>query len=427
MSKHPLPGLSNQILDEAAHWFVEHNEGARDRASRVAFNRWLRTSPEHVRAYLQIAAHWEEDAARAGAAVESIDELIGMGRADTNVVPLVRAPLLTSGSDIAKAPRRHSPRRQRTIARHPYALVACLLLAIAIPGAWFHLQRGVYTTDIGEQRSLRLADGSTVELNALTRIKVRFTEHERRIDLIKGQALFEVEKDKSRPFIVRTANTQVRAVGTRFDVYRKKIGTVVTVIEGRVAVLAGAAIRGAENSAMPQPGSTEGRSANTDVSHNDAAHSLQPTAEEQGRRRDRMNGVTDRSRSDESGSSMPLGAGGIHATSREILIAAGEQLTVAPAADARPQRANIAAATAWTQRRLVFDRAPLSEVVGEFNRYNPTPLVITDPALGETPISGAFSSSDPAALLRFLSEVGTYDIRHTSTAIEISRPAPTHK
>jgi transmembrane sensor len=251
-------------------------------------------------------------------------------------------------------------------------IAASVLVTVAAAGIWYYALRGAYATDIGEQRSLRLDDGSTVELNARSRIKVRYTANERHIDLLEGQALFHVAKNKARPFIVQTGDTRVRAVGTRFDVYRKHEGTVVTVIEGQVAVAA----------------------------------SAQP---------------------DRSAGSEPAPGRRAEVARAGILLAAGEQLTVPTRTQAtapvqpKPQPANIAAVTAWTQRRLIFNATPLAEVVEEFNRYNPTPLVITDPTLAATGISGSFSSSDPASLLRFLREVGPYTIRETGTAIEISR------
>src|SRR5690606_26847429 len=94
----------------------------------------------------------------------------------------------------------------------------------------------------GEQRTVTLADGSVIELNARSRIKVRYADRERAIDLLQGQALFRVAKDPTKPFIVASGGTYVRAVGTQFDVYKKSVGTVVTVVEGRVAVTTPTAI-----------------------------------------------------------------------------------------------------------------------------------------------------------------------------------------
>ena len=100
-----------------------------------------------------------------------------------------------------------------------FAVAASVILALF--GAWAWGQRHTYSTGIGEQRSLALEDGSSIKLNAMSRIRVRFTATRRDIELIEGQAFFRVAKDKTRPFIVESKGTQVRAVGTEFDVYRR--------------------------------------------------------------------------------------------------------------------------------------------------------------------------------------------------------------
>lgn len=94
----------------------------------------------------------------------------------------------------------------------------------------------VYQTDIGEQRSFSLADGSRMMLDTQTYIKIDFSENQRRVVLEKGQARFDVAHDKSRPFVVEAGKGMITALGTAF-VVRKNIGEVlVTLIEGRVEV-----------------------------------------------------------------------------------------------------------------------------------------------------------------------------------------------
>jgi transmembrane sensor len=127
----------------------------------------------------------------------------------------------------------------RTGSRGRRALaVAASILVLLTAGlvSWLCTDRDLYTTTTGEQRSIILGDGSTVELNARTQLRIHYSAHERHVNLLKGQALFTVARDKERPFIVASNGTQVRAVGTRFDVYKKSSGTVVTVLEGTVAV-----------------------------------------------------------------------------------------------------------------------------------------------------------------------------------------------
>ena len=87
----------------------------------------------------------------------------------------------------------------------------------------------------------------------------------------------------------------------------------------------------------------------------------------------------------------------------------------------QPAPANVAAVTAWTQRKIIFQGAPLSEVVDEFNRYNTRRLVIGDQEVKSIKISGVFSSSDPDSLLRFLRELPNIKIHETDHEILISR------
>jgi transmembrane sensor len=81
--------------------------------------------------------------------------------------------------------------------------------------------------------------------------------------------------------------------------------------------------------------------------------------------------------------------------------------------------ADVAAATAWTQRRLIFESTPLSAVVEEFNRYNTRRLVIADPKLSSFHVSGVFSSTDPALLVQFLQMQAEIAVRETDHEIDI--------
>jgi transmembrane sensor len=101
-------------------------------------------------------------------------------------------------------------------------------------------------------------------------------------------------------------------------------------------------------------------------------------------------------------------------------VTAGEQVTVSESVIPAATRANVATATAWTQRRLVFDASTLGEVVEEFNRYNTRRLILRDHALESFPITAAFSSPDPASLVRFLEAQPTLHVVSGRDEIEIS-------
>jgi transmembrane sensor len=262
----------------------------------------------------------------------------------------------------------------------PQAVAASIAIVSLGIGAliWFVLlSTPTYATAIGEQRFIRLQDGSTVELNSRSRLSVHFSKHERDVKLLEGQALFQVTKDAARPFVVASGDTTVRAVGTQFDVYKKENGTTVTVIEGRVAILTEHRITDAESLAS----TVDGRAR--------AAPAAFP------------------------------GSGGGQAPG--ILLSAGEQVTVTPKAVQMTERANVARATAWTEHQLLFEATSLTDVAHEFNRYNKRQLIVDAPQLDIFHISGVFSSTDPESLIRFLRERPGLRIVETDTEILIER------
>jgi transmembrane sensor len=117
-----------------------------------------------------------------------------------------------------------------------------------------------WTTHVGEQRTVLLADGSWVTLNTRTRIDVRLSRHARDIELREGEAFFEVAKDSARPFTVHTAIGMARAVGTQFNAYLDANRLEVTTAKGIVLVAGNApgagALVTAGNQADLRPGAS---------------------------------------------------------------------------------------------------------------------------------------------------------------------------
>lgn len=121
-----------------------------------------------------------------------------------------------------------------------FALAAAVSLMLVSVFAWYGVSLGsaqTYATAVGEFHRVTLADGTQMSLNTNTRVRVRLTDSERRIELLNGEAQFEVAHDTARPFLVSAGNTVVRAVGTAFTV-RKRSETSVDVLvsEGKVAI-----------------------------------------------------------------------------------------------------------------------------------------------------------------------------------------------
>lgn len=363
----PVSPSYSRIIEEAADWFIELEGDPVTQPTRQAFDEWLRSSPEHVRAFLELLTIWESAAATPPADTDA-DALISRFLDSRSNVVRFEAPEPDAGEETGEAERadplgpRRSSRQPRRVAHMLIAAAASIGAAAA--GILYYAQLGTYATRVAEQRAIVLDDGSSVVLNTRSRIRVRFSDQERRVELLAGQALFEVSKDPARPFIVSSADARIRAVGTRFDVYRKESGTTVTVVEGTVAV------RG------------NGRSRTRGNADHSAGDAGAPGIEQQ------MQPATRNLL--------------LHATPDEMFLSAGEQVSLGQVAAPKPSRVDIATATAWTQRRMQFRKIALREVVEEFNRYNSRQLRIEDPRVSEFLVSGTFASTDPQSLLRFL-------------------------
>src|SRR3981189_822736 len=97
----------------------------------------------------------------------------------------------------------------------------CLRPAVGVGWTAWSQQGTSYRTAIGGIAAISMKDGSTVTLNTNSDIRVALSETERRVDLEKGEAFFEVAKDPNRPFVVRVGDQRVIAVGTKFSVRRE--------------------------------------------------------------------------------------------------------------------------------------------------------------------------------------------------------------
>jgi transmembrane sensor len=116
------------------------------------------------------------------------------------------------------------------------AAAAAAAALVVLPQLDGGAQLETYSTGKGEHRTVRLADGSSLELNAGTRLSVRLSRHAREVTLDEGEAVFDVAHDARRPFLVAAGDRTVRDVGTQFDVRRRNGELSVTVAEGAVEV-----------------------------------------------------------------------------------------------------------------------------------------------------------------------------------------------
>jgi transmembrane sensor len=216
------------LRETAALWHERSSEENASAETRNDLMAWLAKSPEHVAAYESIEQTWSQ--LNSAAAAPQILQL----RHES-------AMRLTHKTAATLRPLR-------------WTLAAALIL-LSLGGAlWILLPNGgfslsslawlnsetqkpivrTYATKTGDRLTIALEDGSQVTLNTETQLDVAFTKTSRTVSLSRGQALFEVAKDKSRPFAVRTENRRFVAVGTAFDVHIETGQIKVTMLEGTV-------------------------------------------------------------------------------------------------------------------------------------------------------------------------------------------------
>jgi transmembrane sensor len=237
---------------------------------------------------------------------------------------------------------------------------AALVLTAAL--GWWALNSGpTYSTEVGEQRTVRLEDGSVLYLNTDTRARVRFSGKVREVELLNGEALFVVAHDRERPFRVHTDDAVVQAVGTQFNVRTMAGDTRVSVIEGRVKV--------ARHEAAMMTDATRP----SEVAGSPAPRSGMPVA---------------------------------GASPRTVeFLAAGEEATIADnGLIVKGEAPDIALTVAWRQRRLVFKAETLEHVVAEINRYSARPFRIDGEKARQTRLTATFDADNPQSLATFLQQ-----------------------
>ena len=202
------------VVDDAARWYARIHAPDCTGRDREEFEVWLRADPDHWRAYA--------DAERT---VCRFDQLLEY---DTQLRALADE---TCGEPVVVARRRWAV---------PAALAASLvmaLVAVRLGGVGEHAQPPeLFATRMDEQRDITLADNSVVHLDVGSEITVNMTGRSREITLTRGRALFDVAKDRERPFAVTAGGTRTTALGTRFQIQTSSERVVVVLTEGSVSV-----------------------------------------------------------------------------------------------------------------------------------------------------------------------------------------------
>jgi transmembrane sensor len=350
------------IAEQAGEWFVANSEGPLDARDSAVLAAWLKTSPVHIEEFLGVSAI-ARDLKKARTDPEySLEAILGRARAedDPHVQPL--------WPRVIDAVQDRPSGRWRPAA---VAAAACAVLSLGLLLTWNlrpveHVSGSGAITTLhfetrhGEQLSRRLADGSVIHLNTDSAVNIHYGKTERRVMLTSGQAEFEVTHELDRAFRVIAGSAEVVDLGTKFDVRLEHDSTVVTVVEGRVAV--------GPSLTSEKPG--------TNSSQNHPSRFVQLSADQQ------------------------------------ISVTAGAWPVTPVAVDAHNT-------TAWLRREIVFDHEPLERVAAEYNRYTAKPIEIATPALRNLQITGVFATDDPDAFIAFLRSLKGVRVEVTEMRIRV--------
>jgi len=186
------------VYEAAAGWVARLSSHEATEADRSVFEAWHAADPAHAEAYAEMDALWQ-----------------------------------TLGHVPDRRRRRSVPKGLVGVA---VAIVLCAALAFQL-GLVDRLRSDLWS-GVGDITHATLADGSRIDLNTDTAIALHFSETERGIELLRGEAFFDVVPDPRRPFVVRGGGLSVRAVGTRFFVRAGDTDKSAGVLEGSVDVVA---------------------------------------------------------------------------------------------------------------------------------------------------------------------------------------------
>lgn len=198
--------------EAAAHWVAVMSErNVPDNAARM-FEAWM-GDPENAALYADYLALYDDDSVKAAAHLA-----------------------------------RQSGAWRRWVWRGAGAVAACAVLAVVAFAPWQQLLQGEpgvrYRTVAGQALSMRLPDGSRMSLSGDTQVSVRFSDGKREVELLRGEAFFDVAHDASRPFLVHSGDVAIRDIGTAFNVDRlPNGGAEVSVMRGLVRVENGTQMR----------------------------------------------------------------------------------------------------------------------------------------------------------------------------------------
>jgi transmembrane sensor len=323
---------SAAVRAEAAAWIARMHGPQRSLELEQGLRRWLAENADNAQAFERMTEAWE--AATALAAT-------------------------------SRFPRRATWKRPIAAIRLQAVgiAVACVVAALGVYVGYAAWKHPAYATGIGEQRMVRLDDGSRVSLNSASRVVVDYERSQRRVRLEHGEALFEVVSNPQRPFVVVAGDREVTALGTTFLVRYEPDRLAVVLVDGRVTV-----------SAPPEDA---------------AANNMQQALAKR--------------------------------VAASLSLTPGQRLILAATQPPQVDMPHVEAVTAWRRGEVVLEKTALVDAVAEMNRYDETRLVIDDPSIANLLVSGIYRTGDTAGFARAVGKMYGLTVAEEADSIHLRR------
>ncbi|WP_018998397.1 FecR family protein [Hirschia maritima] len=320
--------IDEQISAEACSWVAQMETGNLSRADLAALREWVARSPAHANE------------------INAIAKLSGSMQ------------VLTECLEHLESGKNNSLRKKTVFQPAFLAVVATLVISSCVFMFLYRSEQPQFdvaslTTQKGEFQSLTLSDGSIIEANTDSEIRVEYSKTARKVKLLRGEALFDVAHVPNRPFIVEAGDFRSEALGTSFSIKLNDKHTELSVVDGVVSF-----------SRIGSELESEGR--------------------------------------EQAPTKLVLNAGQSISSSGENLNE--KPLSVSQISILTPK--DISRRLSWTEGLLEFSDTPLNEVVSEVNRYVDVPISISDIELNNMQIGGIYRAGDMAGMLEAFERLG---------------------
>jgi len=324
MSKVSQFNNKEKIQEQACLWISRLDRGL-SHDEEAQLTAWVHKRESHHTALLKMASYWD------------------------NLTVLNELSALFPLDEINKKPIK----RLKMFAVAASFVFMSLFASVLVSNQWFPFagqhQAQTFSTNVGEQNTFALSDGSTILLNTNSVLEIAFTSTHRQLTLLRGEVSFDVAKDATRPFTVTAGNQSFTALGTVFNVQKNDEKTMELVVtEGRVLI------------------------SDADVPLQQITTQLSELNSKE------LNG---------------------------IIVTSGEKAVIEPQIKRPVMKVpleQLQRDLAWQQGILIFEGEPLSQALLEVSRYTDTQFEIADPQLANLKVAGYFKAGDIDGLISSL-------------------------